>query len=203
MRDDVKQALAALTLALGAGEASAAGFALSEQNASGLGNAFAGQAAVAEDASTIFFNPAGLSFLGGGQVVVGADYIKPSIKFSNNGSSTPPFGIANLGDNGGNAGKDIVVPDVYLSIPIGDFSVGIGAGAPFGLDIEYDNNFMGRFQGIKSDVTSYNINPTIAWKINPRFSIGAGVNYQHIHAELTSMTNGSGLFGPGSEDMLF
>ena len=91
------------------------------------------------------------------------------------------------------------MPAVYLSIPIGSITIGIGANAPFGLEDEYDSNFIGRFQGIKSDVTTYNINPTIAWKINPRVSIGAGIDYQHIDAELTSKTNGVLLFGPGSE----
>jgi len=159
---------------------------LSEQNASGLGNAFAGAAAVAEDASTIYFNPAGLSFLDGGQVVLGVDYIKPSIKFSDNGNSSSPPIITAPSGNGGNAGKDVVVPDVYISIPIGSVTIGIGANAPFGLEDEYDGNFIGRFQGLKSDLTTYNINPTVAWKVTPRFSVGAGVNYQHIDVELTN-----------------
>jgi long-chain fatty acid transport protein len=193
MRKNVKPALAALTMLVGAGEASAAGFSLSEQNASGLGNAYAGAAAVAEDASTIFFNPAGLSFLGGAQVVLGADYIKPSIKFSNDGNSAPPLTIGTLGTNGGNAGKDVVVPDLYLSIPIGSITLGIGANAPFGLKDEYDSDFMGRFQGIKSEVTTYNINPTIAWKVNNRFSVGAGVSYQYVDVELTNKVNAVGI----------
>src|SRR5215468_5987249 len=70
--------------------AGAAGFALTEQNASGLGYAYAGQAALAQDASTVFFNPAGMSFLPGPQVLVGVVAIDPSIKFSSNGSSRIP-----------------------------------------------------------------------------------------------------------------
>ncbi len=63
------------------GSALAAGFALIEQSVSGLGNAFAGGAAVAEDASTIFYNPAGLTRLGGQQLLVGAHVIMPYVKF--------------------------------------------------------------------------------------------------------------------------
>ena len=43
----------------------AAGFALIEQSASGMGNAFAGGGSVAEDASTIYFNPAGMTYIEG------------------------------------------------------------------------------------------------------------------------------------------
>ena len=76
--------------------ASAAGFALLEQNASGLGNAYAGSAAVAADASTIFFNPAGLTLLPGMQAVVSGAGIGLQTQFSGTGSQTqsptsPPF----------------------------------------------------------------------------------------------------------------
>ena len=68
----------------------AAGFALIEQNASGLGNAYAGQAASAQDASTIFFNPAGLTLLPDRQVVMAGHLIKPQAKFS--GTVSPAIG---------------------------------------------------------------------------------------------------------------
>ncbi|MFP5409606.1 MAG: outer membrane protein transport protein, partial [Gammaproteobacteria bacterium] len=61
---------AALALAGCANLAQAAGFALIEQNASGIGNAYAGQAAAAADASTIYFNPAGMTYLPDRQVVM-------------------------------------------------------------------------------------------------------------------------------------
>src|SRR5258708_35974148 len=67
--------------------ACAAGFALIEQSASGMGNAFAGAAATAEDASTIFYNPAGLARIEGMQVTVGAHLIDLSAKFSKSASS--------------------------------------------------------------------------------------------------------------------
>src|SRR2546428_1936142 len=113
------------------GSARAAGFQLFEQNASGLGNAYAGQAAAAEDASAIYFNPAGLTRLPRGQVVGALHLVKPSSTFSNNGSCTPyvgtgvgtttcPFGPnGNLGHvaggRGGDARRSSVVPHAYLS----------------------------------------------------------------------------------------
>ena len=75
------------------GSARAAGFQLIEQNASGLGNAYAGRAAAAEDASAVYFNPAGLTRLPRGQVVGALHLVKPSSTFSNNGSCTPPSAL--------------------------------------------------------------------------------------------------------------
>ena len=168
--------------------ASAAGFALIEQSASGMGNAFAGAAATAEDASTVFYNPAGMSELKGMQFTVGAHVIDLSAKFSNSGSTKPAAIVTNpLGGNGGEAGDVSVVPNVYFVIPIGDrINFGVGVNAPFGLKTEYDDNWAGRFQGIKSELTTYNINPSLSFKVNEMFSVGAGVNYQHLKVDLTN-----------------
>ena len=76
------------TLLIASSAASAAGFALIEQSGSGLGNAYAGGAASADDAATIFFNPAGMSRLNDKQVVLAGHLIKPTIHFTDNGSST-------------------------------------------------------------------------------------------------------------------
>jgi long-chain fatty acid transport protein len=167
------------------GLAGAAGFALLEQNASGLGNAYAGTAAVAEDASTIFFNPAGMTLLPGMQVVVAGDAIYVDTQFS--GTGTNNFGIPLGSNEGGNAGGWAVVPSLYFAMPIGErFAAGIGVGAPFGLVTEYDDDWLGRFQGIKSELTTINVNPSIAFKLTPTISLGAGVNWQKADAKLTN-----------------
>ena len=82
-----------VSLALGgaSGPALASAFALIEQNASGLGNAYAGQAAAAEDASTIFFNPAGMTRLPGRNFVVAGHLIQPSATFNIAGRCGKPF----------------------------------------------------------------------------------------------------------------
>lgn len=170
--------------------ASAAGFALIEQSASGMGNAYAGAAATAEDASTIFYNPAGMSELKGMQFAVGAHVIDLSAKFTNSSSSIP-LGATLIGSqpggNGGQAGDASIVPNAYFVMPIGDrLDIGIGVNAPFGLKTDYDDNWIGRFQGIKSELTTYNINPSLSFKVNEMFSIGAGVNYQHLDVKLTN-----------------
>lgn len=186
---------------------SAAGFALIEQNASGMGNAYAGAAAVAEDASTIFFNPAGLTKLQGKQVVVAGHLIDLGIEFSNNGNSTSPAAITipPLGSNGGDAGDGIFVPNLYFSMPLGEkLTFGVGVNAPFGLVTEYDSDWVGRFQGIKSDLATLNLNPTLAYKVNDMVSVGFGLSYQHFEAKLTNAVvlgaNTEGLVNLAADD---
>jgi len=178
-----------------AGDVRAAGFALSEQG-SGLGNAFAGGAAVAEDASTIFFNPAGLTQVPSRQVMIGASPIKPSIKFSNQGSVAAAG--KPLGTNDGDAGLWGTVGDFYLSWAASErLWLGIGVNSPFGLRTGYDSDWMGRYQALNSVLTTVNVNPSVAFKVNDVISIGAGVSYQHIDATLTRAVN-FGLAGEGS-----
>jgi long-chain fatty acid transport protein len=163
----------------------AAGFALVEQNASGLGNAYAGQAASAQDASTIFFNPAGMTLLPDSQIVVTGHLIKPQAEFS--GSSN--IGSGNVGD----AGSLAIVPNGYFAYRLTpDVHVGVGVNAPFGLKTEYDSTWAGRTQGIKSELKTINLNPSIAWKASESLSLGAGLSVQYVEATLSNAT-GAGL----------
>jgi long-chain fatty acid transport protein len=169
------------------GEAAASAFALIEQS-SGLGNAFAGGAAAAEDATTIFFNPAGMSRLNGTQASAAVSAIKPSAKFSDGGSTGAALQTA--GGNGGDAGSLAFVPNVYAVTELGQgMRFGLGVNMPFGLKTEYDPSWIGRFQAIKSDIRTININPSISYQVNEVMSLGLGLSYQHIAGELTSAVN--------------
>lgn len=164
----------------------AAGFALIEQNASGMGNAYAGAAAVAEDASTIFFNPAGMSLIEGPQLVVAGHVIAVSADFSGTGSRPVALGGGTFSGTG-DPGDTAIVPNLYFSMPVNErMHVGIGVNVPFGLTTEYDDNWVGRFQGIKSELMTINVNPSISYKLSPAVSIGAGINYQQADVELTN-----------------
>ncbi len=191
-------ALGAAVLSLAAGQALGSNFALQEQSGSGVGNAFAGGAAVAEDASTIWSNPAGMSRLPGIQGVVAGDVVCISAKLSDNGSL--PAAFQPLGDNGGDAGTCAVVPSLYLAVPINkQFAFGLGIGAPFGLKTEYDSSWLGRFQAIKSEVKTLNINPALSWKVSDTVTVGAGVNWQQIKATLTNAVNYSGALATAAQ----
>ncbi|MCZ4304652.1 outer membrane protein transport protein [Zoogloeaceae bacterium G21618-S1] len=169
-------------LALGSGHATAAGFQLLEQNASGLGNAYAGSAAVADNASTIFFNPAGMTQLKEREVSAGLNAVRPTFKFKDDGS-TPTSAFASSG-NGNDAGSWAFIPNAYMSWALNkDLYVGVGISAPFGLVTEYDDPWVGAAQAIKFDIKTFNINPSIAYRINDKVSIGAGINWQRMEAE--------------------
>jgi len=193
----------AAALASFAGGALAGGFQLTEQNASGLGNAYAGQAAAAQDASTIFFNPAGMTRLPGRQGVAALNLIRPSAEFNNAGTTpaistitgTGPFA---LNGTGGDAGDLAFVPNAYLSWQLTQqLFVGVGVNVPFGLKTDYDPNWMGRFHALKSEFKSINVNPSVAFKVNEMISIAAGVNWQRVEAELTKAVNYSFLASAG------
>lgn len=166
----------------------AAGFALSEQNASGLGNAYAGAAAVAEDASTIFFNPAGMTYLEGSQIVGALHLIRTTGDFDNRNSQ--PAGVQPLGNEGGDFGSLASIPNFYYKQDINDqLKVGIGIGTPFGLKTDYDKNWLGRFQALKSELKTVNINPSLAWRLSEQWSFGFGISAMWAQAELTSAVN--------------
>lgn len=177
----------ASALAAVSGGALASGFQLIEQNASGLGNAYAGQAAAAENASTIYYNPAGMTLLPGKQVSGAIHLIGPSAKFTNNGGSRSPAGVAAPGGgaNGGDAGDWSPTGNGYLSWQLSpQWWAGLGLSVPFGLKTEYDTNFIGRYQSQKAELKTYDINPSLAYKVSDTFSIGGGLSYQNADITL-------------------
>lgn len=201
-----------MACAVASGSAGASGFALIEEGASGLGNAYAGGTAVAADATTIYYNPAGMSRLHGTNFSIVASGIQPSAKFTNGSSVAAPL-QPSVGGTGGDAGSLVWVPNAYISTEINpELSIGLGINAPFGLETSYDPSWMGRFQAIKSKLQTVNLNPSVAYRINDSLSVGAGLNYQRITGNLTSAVNysaaafsagGAGLLGliggPGVE----
>ncbi|PIR09206.1 MAG: aromatic hydrocarbon degradation protein [Gallionellaceae bacterium CG11_big_fil_rev_8_21_14_0_20_60_62] len=183
----IGMAVASALLAMSGG-VQASGFALIEQSASGMGNAFAGGAAGAEDASTVFFNPAGMSRIDGNQVAVAAHAIKPSSKFKDGGSTGAALQTA--GGNGGDAGDWAVVPNAYATTRINEaLHFGIGVNAPFGLQTKYNSDWIGRFQAVKSKIETINVNPSLAYQVNDQLTLGLGLDYQHIKGKLTGMVN--------------
>jgi len=188
VRTRIAIAIAGASLGFAVGEAQGAAFSLQDSSNSALGNAYAGGAAAAEDASTIWSNAAGMSRIGTNQLVVGIALVQPSIKFSNSGS----IAALNqpLGGDGGDAGSLAALPNLYLVVPINkQWTFGLGVNAPFGLKTEYDDGWIGRFQGLKSEVKSININPAVSWQVTDYLAIGGGASYQQIKATFTSNVN--------------
>lgn len=198
---------------LGAAPAFGSGFQLIEQNGSGLGSAYAGQAAAVKDASAIYFNPANLTRVEGKQVLFSLEYIGVGTTFTDGGSTrpylptNPPTPISgSLGGDGDQAGGWTPVPNAYFSWQAGQSVwLGLGVNAPFGLKTEWEPTWVGRFHATKSEVKTYNINPTVAFKLNENVSLGAGASYQKLTATLASAVPYGGLavgaasaFGPAA-----
>jgi long-chain fatty acid transport protein len=172
----------------------AAGFALLEQSASKLGTAFAGTGATTEDASVMYYNPAGLSELDAAQFVAVGSGILISSKFRNE-QSQPALGQP-LGTNGGDAGDWNAVPSLYYARPVNErLAFGIGFNVPFGLKLEYPNDWIGRYQALNSEIQTYNFNPSLSWKVNDLVSLGVGVSFQRLQAELTNAVNYTAVIG--------
>lgn len=165
-----------------------AAFMLNEQNVSGLGNAFAGRTAIAEDASTSFFNPAGLVRINNHQVV-GALSV-PTANFEMTPVSITRATGAQVaqGKNKQNAGDTIPIPAFHIGGPlINGFYYGLSITSPFGLKTEYDINSRNRYFGTESQLKTIDVNPNIAYKIDNQWSVGAGVSAQYAEARLYSM----------------
>lgn len=180
----------ALLLAAAA-PAHAGGFYLQEQSPTAVGRAFAGEAAIADNAATIFFNPAGMTRLPGvntdfGLHILGIDSRQQDLGSTRNfpGGFTAPAG----GGSGGNPfDQPVWVPSGYISAQLTDrLWVGLGLSSPFGLVVVYDEGWFGRYDSIKSDLKAYNLQPSIAYKVNDWLSVGGGVDLQYAAARLTS-----------------
>jgi long-chain fatty acid transport protein len=169
-----------------AGVASASGFALQNQGGSGNGNAFAGAAAAAEDGSTIFFNPAGMTYLPTGHTIsLSGTILDRSIKYKDTGTSRfPANNFGNTG-NGGDAGGTALLPHGYWSWSVApDVWFGVGVGPTFGNKTEYDKNFMGKYAGYMTEIEQININPSLAIKVNEVLSLGLGINFAKANLHL-------------------
>ncbi|MGA0115926.1 MAG: OmpP1/FadL family transporter, partial [Burkholderiales bacterium] len=168
----------------------AGGFGIGTQSGSGTGNAFAGGAAAADDASVAWSNPAAMTLLPTGkQVTFAGHVILPSFKFTNNGS-TGAIGAGLLGTgNGGDGGDLAVIPNGFFTMSINpNLRFGLALNVPFGLATEYAPGWQGQVTALESEIKTININPSLAYKVNDKFSIGGGVSIQKIDAKLSAFT---------------
>lgn len=183
MNSAVKVIAIAGLAAVTAAKAEAAGFYIQEQSVSGLGSAFAGQAAMPRDASIVYFNPAGMVYLEGATGHIGAHILAPKSELEDNGSDAP-LGLANGTESDNPYGAEII-PNLHFSQQVNDrLWAGLSVTAPFGLAGEYDDGWFGRYDATKTELTTINVQPSIAYKINDRLAIGGGIDIQYADALL-------------------
>jgi long-chain fatty acid transport protein len=172
VRGRVLRALLALPLLLLPALGRASGFALESQGARAMGfsGAYVAQAA---DPSAIYYNAAGIGFLKGKHVYVGALFGGVSTDFTGEGPY-PAAGTLESSDRGLG-----LLPTIYYSQQVGErLYVGVGFNRPFGFKSSWDNpdQFTGRYICVECELGAWGLNPTVAWRVEDRFAIGAGLD---------------------------
>lgn len=159
-----------------ASTASAAGFQLTEQSVAGMGRAHAGAGIVGDDVSAIHFNPAGMTLLHGLQTTVAGTYVSLDIDYK---------GLNGARENGRD--KPASIPAAFLSYQVNDsLWLGLAITSPYGMRIRYGSDWSENQRGISGSVTTVDINPNIAWKVNDYISIGGGVSALWTHSKIKS-----------------
>jgi len=186
--------LGGVAFALAPHAAHASGFGLREESADGVATAYAGEAAKAYDASTAYYNPAGMSFLGSSEVSATASWISPDVKFS--GSNSNPLYSSGIGGPtvSGVDGPNVVKPAAIGSIfgvwkVNSDLAVGATFAIPYGQRSEYKENFVGRYQAEASDITDYEASLVVSYKLAPNLSVGGGVRGDYFTGRLSQDLN--------------
>lgn len=156
--------------------ARAGGLLLYEYGTAEPGLAAAGYAARAQDASTAFTNPAGMTQLDGTQVLVGGQLMWMNTQFSVDGATSPGLGS---GDGGRVYGSNGYVPGggaflTHRASP--DLALGIAVAGNFGSMLDYDDGWVGRYRVQDADLVGVSVMPSIAYRVNDQLSLGAGLN---------------------------
>ena len=169
-----------LAVAMASSQLFASGFALNEQSVSGMGTGFAGRSSSADDASTVYGNPAGMARLNGQQITGGVAAIDASTDIKD-ASGRPS------GSNKGDMVPFTAVPFGFYTNKLNDqWAIGFGVYAPFGLVTDYENGFQGRGFGSKSEVKVMTFQPTVSYAFNDKVSIGFGPTINRISGVLES-----------------
>jgi long-chain fatty acid transport protein len=185
-----------LLCALGASSSAlASGYHFGSQSASAQGTANA-NAAEAGDATVLFYNPAGMTRLDGTQASGVLNIVVPSTKYTDQGSLTS-FGLPLSGGDTKKFVKTTAVPHGYLTHKLSkDLSLGLAVFVPFGSKTEYDKTWAGRYTALGTELTTIAVNPSIAFKLSPKVSLGAGVTAQFMDGKLLKGADfGSGALG--------
>lgn len=180
---------ATLTAAIAPASALAGGFALNEQSASAMGVANAGTVANPENASTVLFNPAGMSQLSGTNLSFGAAVldIDAEAKRAEARRNLPgPAPIMAEGSRGGDIADPAVLPSLYLTHEVNEsVDVGFGLHAPYGLAADYEDDFVGRYFADETELTAIAFTPSVSVSNGEGLSMGIGLNIIYAEGKLT------------------
>jgi len=174
-----------IVAALACGQAMASGFQIREDSVQAMARSHAGSASDWGDAAVVTNNPAAMSLFDTTTIQSDLTAIDLSGTFSGGGHDA--IGRPLTGGNGGNAGDIAPVPAFDLIYPVGNgFTLGASFSAPFGLKTQYDPNWVGRYQALKSDVRTFDFTLAASYKFNDMFSAGLSLITQRFQAQLTN-----------------
>lgn len=182
------QSLLATAMLLAAGGANAAAFQLAEVSTSGLGRAYAGEAAIADNASVVATNPALMSLFKTAQFSTGGVYVDSRINMNGDVDASIKATM-NMTKYGSASQRNVVpgafVPNLYFVAPVNDkFALGAGMNVNFGLKSEYDDSYDAGVFGGKTDLSAINLNLSGAYRVTEGLSLGLGVNAVHAKAQV-------------------
>jgi long-chain fatty acid transport protein len=187
-------AIAFLATLLAGGLAHAGGIALYEFGSPDVGLAAAGYAARAQDASTVFTNPAGMSRLEKSQVMGGLQGLYANLEFS------PSSATTTSGSDGGNAVGWLPGGSLFVVQKLSpDWSVGFGALSYFGLSTQYDDNWVGRYYLQKGTLIGLTLTPAVSYRVNSWLSVGAGLNMMYGYLDNQIAVNNVGAARPDGQ----
>ena len=166
----------AAALSAVAGTAHAAGFQLTEQSALALGRAYAGVGVDGTDISGVYYNPATMTLHKGTKVQAGGVGVGLNLEYVDK---------ENDANNQNGRGSEQFVPHGFFTHQINDSTwFGLGITVPFGMGTEYGESWAHNATGVSANIITVDINPNVAWKVNEKFSIGAGISLQYAQADL-------------------
>lgn len=183
------QSLLATAMLLAAGGANAAAFQLAEVSTSGLGRAYAGEAAIADNASVVATNPALMSLFKTAQFSTGGVYVDSRINMNGDVAASVKNASMSTTKHGSASARNVVpgafVPNLYFVAPVNDkFALGAGMNVNFGLKSEYDDSYDAGVFGGKTDLSAINLNLSGAYRVTEGLSLGLGVNAVYAKAQV-------------------
>jgi long-chain fatty acid transport protein len=193
--------LLAAALLLTATNAQAAGIWLSENGTAAMGTATAGRVALANDASTAFNNPAGMTRLDRSQLQLGLVGLDIHSEFSGETTFAELDGSVETGGNGKNIGSFTPVANTsYVHVVSPDLRLGVTVGSYFGLAIDYGDSWQGRYYVQKAELLTMGVTPSVGYKVNHWLSIGGGATILYGKLKQDMAVNTSPLGGRDLDD---
>lgn len=173
----------------------ASGYQIWEQDIASIGNFHAGYAATANDASTAFYNPAGIPRIKNQQAMMGAAFVASDFKYTgsisvNTLNAGDPVNVTNQG------GASAVIPNIHYVAPITeDLGFGFSIDVPFGSKVEYGRTSALQYASVRAETSIVDISPSLGYRIVDQFYIGGGFDVQ----QMTAQFDQTGILGPGTD----